>query len=751
LKKYLILVFLLLRVTFLSSLENTIDSLQQALETAEGEEKVKLLLDLSLELKKNNPEKSLEVANEALEVAKDFDDVELRSNCYSYLGMSYRKLRKFEEAIQADSIALELRKKVKDNLKIAESMHRLGNNYHRLGQYKKALELYDQSYDICFEINEKEFIIKNLRTIGGIYNVSGEYDKAIEKLLLALTFSEENSDIETKAKVLNQIGAIYFRLDELEKALDYFGQALTIYKEINYVSGIASAYNNIAVIHKNFGDYDLALESFFSALEMNEKLGYKKYIAYNLGNIGGVYFSLKRYDEALDYYYQSLRIKKEINEPKELISSYAEIGQIFLMKKDYVKSEDFFQKSLNLSLKIGTKHQASKSFEKLSEIYEEMGNFQKALEYHKKYFIMNDSLFNQEKVATITEIETKYETEKKEQEIVLLTKNNEIQELRLHSQKQIRNLLLILLFLIIIIVAILIIRYKKNKKLNEILQEQKTQLEKSKAEIEDINKNLEDRVEEEVKTRRAQEHKALEQSRLAALGELAAGIAHEINQPLHSIAFALDNLKLAVEDNDADEQYLNRKIELLFKDVERMKRIIDHIRTFSHKQTDIENGLFDVNESITSALQMIREQYTNHGIRIDLNLQEDLPEVMGNFYKFEQVVLVMLSNGRDAVEQMKDNIGREYNGNLSIKTEQHNDTIKVIFADNGVGISDEDQQKIFNPFFTTKEPGKGTGLGLSIAFGIVDEMNGSITVESSINKGTSITISLPLEKKENNL
>jgi len=134
----------------------------------------------------------------------------------------------------------------------------------------------------------------------------------------------------------------------------------------------------------------------------------------------------------------------------------------------------------------------------------------------------------------------------------------------------------------------------------------------------------------------------------------------------------------------------------------------------------------------------------NLGVQLNVNLEETIPKVTGNSFKFEQVIVNMLNNARDAV-QIKESkrIVIPYSKTIQVLTSFENGSVVTEISDNGIGIAEENQGKIFNPFFTTKELGKGTGLGLSISYGLIHEMNGTISVKSKINQGTTFKIYLP--------
>ncbi|MFA7138735.1 MAG: response regulator, partial [Bacteroidales bacterium] len=228
--------------------------------------------------------------------------------------------------------------------------------------------------------------------------------------------------------------------------------------------------------------------------------------------------------------------------------------------------------------------------------------------------------------------------------------------------------------------------------------------------------------------------------RLAGIGEIATGIAHELNQPLNTISLGLDNILLAIKSGKATDEYLDKKTKKIHENILRTRTIIDHVRTFSRDQDGYINSEFSINDSIRNAISLVAEQYNNHGIQLEQNLTDALPKVVGNTYKFEEVVLNFLSNAMHAVEKQKETAGMNYYGQINIRTLMENNTLILDVKDNGCGIPEHILNKIMQPFFTTKEEGKGTGLGLSIAYGIIKDMKGIIDINSSEGIGTSVRV-----------
>jgi len=247
--------------------------------------------------------------------------------------------------------------------------------------------------------------------------------------------------------------------------------------------------------------------------------------------------------------------------------------------------------------------------------------------------------------------------------------------------------------------------------------------------------------------RKKMEKQLIHTERMAGIGEMAAGIAHEINQPLNTISLTLDNLLFSFKNDEMDKEYLEKKSFKLFQNISRMRNIIDHVRTFSRQNDDYILGNFNVNDSIRNAVSMVSEQFKHKGINLILTLDENIKTPIGNTYKFEQVILNMIINAKDAIEEKKKHLQKDFNKTIEITSYADIKNIFVEVKDNGIGIDPDKIDKVFLPFYTSKETGTGTGLGLSISFGIIKDMQGNIEVQSKLQKGTTIKITIPAETK----
>jgi C4-dicarboxylate-specific signal transduction histidine kinase len=235
--------------------------------------------------------------------------------------------------------------------------------------------------------------------------------------------------------------------------------------------------------------------------------------------------------------------------------------------------------------------------------------------------------------------------------------------------------------------------------------------------------------------RREAEVKMLSQAKLASLGEIATGIAHEINQPLTYIQIILQATGRDIEQGTLDLNELAADLQESTRQVGRITRIIEHLRTFgrvdSAELTDL-----SLPSILNNTLILYREILRINSIHLEMRAEADLPLIYGDATQLEQVFINLLQNAIDAVS------GTE-NPTIEVCFSHRNGTVVTTFSDTGCGLSKEVATKIFEPFFTTKPIGKGTGLGLSIVYGIIADHNGTIECQSNAGQGCRFVITLP--------
>ena len=330
-----------------------------------------------------------------------------------------------------------------------------------------------------------------------------------------------------------------------------------------------------------------------------------------------------------------------------------------------------------------------------------------------------------------------------------------------YQKKRVRNLIFVTI-LFLLLIGFLIWAYRTNLRKNKLLQIQKQKIKDINEELNSYNEELTVTLEE----LKATQKQLIQSEKMASLGVLSAGIAHEINNPINfvyaginsllrdfeDIKLVLDeinninldseNLKEILEkieevkkENYFDEAY--EAIPEIIKDIkigaDRTAEIVKGLRTFSR----IDKGdmkLLDIHKGLDTSLLLLKNKYKNH-VSIEKKYGEKIPELKCYPGKINQAFLNILSNAIDAIEDK---------GNIIISTKYLNDHIIISIKDDGKGMTEETRKKIFDPFFTTKEVGKGTGLGLSITYGIIQEHKGEIEIITEVNNGTEFIITIPV-------
>ncbi len=280
--------------------------------------------------------------------------------------------------------------------------------------------------------------------------------------------------------------------------------------------------------------------------------------------------------------------------------------------------------------------------------------------------------------------------------------------------------------------------------LKQAHEELERRVEERTSQLVEINKQMKREIEERKraeKSLKSAQAQLIQSGKLASIGELAAGIAHELNQPLMVIRTTGQFIRRSLDKGTVGVDALKEHFEPIDRNTRRMMNIINHLRAFS-RQSQGEFSPLNVNRLIEESFLMIEEQLRLHNIEVQKNLPPNPPKVLGDMNQLEQVVLNLLTNARDAIEAK----GGKEPGQIEIVSRVFSDDnawVEILIKDSGDGISEDTLENIFDPFFTTKEVGKGTGLGLSISYGIIREHQGVIEVAETSPKGTTFRVRLP--------
>jgi two-component system NtrC family sensor kinase len=271
--------------------------------------------------------------------------------------------------------------------------------------------------------------------------------------------------------------------------------------------------------------------------------------------------------------------------------------------------------------------------------------------------------------------------------------------------------------------------------LSESFNNMISELKRSRDAIEEWTQTLEHRVKERTRELQQVQDQLIRAGKMAALGELAAGVAHEINNPLTGVLTFSSLMLKKVDENHP----WKKDLENIVQQTTRCRNIVRGLLDFA-RQRKPDKKEWDIHVLIDNTLTLVEKQAPFQNIKIDKQFKTGIPMLFVDGDQIQQVFMNILLNAADA---MTGN-----GGTLTIKTDLKNGIAEVSFTDTGCGISKEHLSKLFDPFFTTKQTGKGTGLGLAISYGIIQSHNGDIDVESEVGKGSTFRIKLPIERQD---
>jgi len=385
-----------------------------------------------------------------------------------------------KQSLKYATEALELARQLKDTIGISESLNNLGSAEKSLGNYKEALEHYEHSIQLL----EKKYSdsLKSSRSVkrayahtnanmGILFMDKGDYEKALDHMLKALKISEEIDEKQEVSNLLNNIGSIFFDQQKFDDARTYYLKSLAINEKLGNKDAMSTALGNIGITYGAQENLDKAEEYFLEQLRITEQSGNKNGISTCLGNLGILYTLKEDYKQALKYMLKGLELAEEMEDKRLIAYSYENIGMAYVKLGEVEKAIEYQEKGLEMAKEMGAKPILKSIYQNIAANYAKLKRFEHAYEYHQLYAKVKDSLFNEESSRQITEMQTKYETEKKEKEIELLTKDNEIKDLAVSKQKLLRNSLIAGLVLALAMAFLLYNRYRLKQKANALLEE----------------------------------------------------------------------------------------------------------------------------------------------------------------------------------------------------------------------------------------------------------------------------------------
>ena len=424
---------------------------------------------LIIQLQKTNPDTNKLVLFNAIIESSENDSI----------GFFFNK----EMGSLAKNLEASEKKEIKNTAKkyFAAYLNNMGYYVSDLGQIENALDFYKQGIALQQEINDEQSLAVSYNNLALLYKDRGNIIASLEYYHKCLAIQEKyQSNRENKlvmASCLNNIGIIYDEQNDKDKALEYYFNSLKIQKEIQNQHGIAVSLNSIAIIYFQQKKYTDAIQNFERCLKIWEKTGKKNGVASMLNSIGTVNEKQGNDDAALDYFNKSLKIREDNHLKDEIADSYCNIGKLYFKKGNYVEGERLGLKSLEMAKELGFPTQIRNAADLLRNIYRQKKMYDKALEMQDLYFLMRDSINNQNTRKASIKKQLQYEYAKKtETDSLKNSQAQQVAEANVHYYKQTRNFALIGSLLMIVVILFGYNRYRLKQKVK--YQKELTNLER---------------------------------------------------------------------------------------------------------------------------------------------------------------------------------------------------------------------------------------------------------------------------------
>lgn len=427
----------------------------------------------------SNFDQALRYYNEALKLYESIDFKKGVASCYNAMGITYKNKGELRKAVSFYKKAIRIEEEIgSDNL--SASLLNLGTSYEVLGDFDEAILNLKKALSIAKADNNEQRVAYSLNNLGTLYRTQSNYPLALEYFNESLYMNEKLGDSISVAHGLFNIGSIYKTQKYYDKAMRSYEESLEIYKRMDSKIGISSTLNGIGTIYEENGDYRGALDYYFDALSINKQIGAKGGIPNILNNIGGIYLALKDYETANQYFTEGKIKGIEIEDNQTICEAYIGLARTYANQKKYDSALNNVKKAKEISKESGFLDYQKDASEILAEIYNSTGNYKDALESHRQFKILNDSLFNKENVEKITQLEYEYKYKQAldSASIRELKLTKTVKDTSQNLQKSQRNLLLgVIAFLLMMLIlggVIFLLKWRNIKEKNQkILIEQK--------------------------------------------------------------------------------------------------------------------------------------------------------------------------------------------------------------------------------------------------------------------------------------
>jgi signal transduction histidine kinase len=574
-------------------------------------------------------------------------------------------------------------------------------NYYMDNNAGSAIEYLEKAKAIAVKLNDKLKEANNFYSIGFCYSVKADYDKSLYNYQQSTFIYEQLKDSFRLANAYSSIGNVYFDYWDTVKANLYYDKAEQLVLLVNDTSQLSGYYNTRGNAYDRMGRYDLALKYLQKGYEIAVAANLQDDAITTLSNIGLTNKHIFNTTKALACFDTVLAYFNKIKAPPDMMGMvYNNIAATYSQAHDYPKALDAFEKSLNYSHIAQSTAIEMENYRNLSDMYGGMKNFEKQSIYLKKYYNLKDSIFTVDNTNQLTELESNYQIEKK---------NNELakQESEVVKQKGQRNIFIIITIAIFAVLAILAFFYRRIRNKNKLLKQKNIQISEQKNELQTLN-HVKDR--------------------------LFSIISHDLRNPLITL-----KSYLMLSENDAisaEKKYLF-KVQTM-NAVSQTSDMLDNLLAWANvqiKNTRVSIVPLNIEDLFTDCLSNVKAQAFQKKIQIEQDINIEI--VPGDYDILSIALRNLLTN---AIKYSAEN--KKIKLSSSIK----DDCILIAVKDEGVGLTQEQINLILeNKSDTTKgtKGEKGSGLGLFLVKELLHNINATLHIESELGLGSCFTISLP--------
>jgi serine phosphatase RsbU (regulator of sigma subunit) len=347
---------------------------------------------------------------------------------YLIVGANTRNINT-DTAFHYDKIGLKMAIDLKNDSLLLSAYNNIALDYKQLGNFEIAEKYFKKSMEYAFKTNDSIQISSAYNNLGVLLSDQGKYNQALEYFIKSIEIDETMQDKESMAISYNNIGMIHYSMGDYERALNYYEKGLKIKKELNDKDGIALLNMNIGIIYYFKDDYEKVLSYFKIALKLWEELQNPRRIALVKSNIGELYYELELFPEAIKYLNEAKKIYTDLNEVFDVIQTDLLIGDIYTNKKDFANAISIYDLALKHAKNANSIAEEILVYDSYKKMYIIKKDYKNAYKYFEKYQLLKDSIYNQEKSNKIEELETKYQSEKKERKIDLMKKDKMLGDL----------------------------------------------------------------------------------------------------------------------------------------------------------------------------------------------------------------------------------------------------------------------------------------------------------------------------------